>query len=87
METLDELKQKSKKVKETIFDILSEFNDRYINQKSKEDFVEKNYIVWLTTMLLIMPLCDDILSLARKIEDFEKLKKQENIGAKKNRRK
>lgn len=45
METLDELKQKSKKVKETVFNILSEFNDRYINQKSKEDFVEKNYIV------------------------------------------
>ena len=81
METLDELKQKSKKAKEIIFDILSEFNDRYINQKSKEDFVEKNYIVWLTTMLLIMPFCDDILYLTRKIEDLEKLKKQENIGA------
>lgn len=81
METLDELKQKSKKVKETIFNILSEFNDRYINQKSKEDFVEKNYIVWLTTMLLMMPLCDDIFSLTRKIEELEKLKKQENVSA------
>lgn len=81
METLDELKQKSKKAKEIIFDILSKINDRYINQKSKEDFVEKNYIVWLTTMLLIMPFCDDIFSLTRKIEDLEKLKKQENVGA------